>query len=114
MDGNCLVTNVVYSATVETLDVLDEAVGEQSYTGLAENWKKRFYQHRSSFNHRDGRQTSLSNHIWKLNESETLLEYRAVTPTPPEFMSVYALPSGYSPLPHSKDEQERPIPLAQT
>ena len=31
-DGNCLVTNVVYSATVKTLDVLDEAVDEQSYT----------------------------------------------------------------------------------
>ena len=50
MDGNCLVTNVVYTATVETLDVLDEAVDEQSYTGLAEKWKARFYQHRSSFN----------------------------------------------------------------
>ena len=37
MYGNCLVTSVVYAATVETLDALDEAVGEQSYTGLVES-----------------------------------------------------------------------------
>lgn len=30
MDGNCLVTNVVYTATVETLDVMDEATEEQN------------------------------------------------------------------------------------
>ena len=66
-EGNCLVTNVVYAATVETLDALDEAVEEQSYTGLVESWKPSFYQHRSSFTHRTGRQTSLSNHIWKLS-----------------------------------------------
>ena len=74
MDGNCLVTNVVYAATVETLDVMDEAVEEKSYTGLAETWKARFYQHRSSFNHRHVNQTSLSNHIWKLRDQD--LEWR--------------------------------------
>lgn len=74
MNGNCLVTNVVYSATVETLDVLDEPTEEQSYTGLAESWKARLYQHRSSFNHRHVNQTSLSNHIWKLKDED--LNYR--------------------------------------
>ena len=65
LDGNCLVTNVVYSAKVETLDVLDEAVEEQSYTGLAENWKSRLYQHWSSY-----LQTRLSTH------KDQDLEYR--------------------------------------
>ena len=74
IEGNCLVTNVVYAATVETLDALDEAVEEQSYTGLVESWKPSFYQHRSSFTHRTGRQTSLSNHIWKLRDQD--LDYR--------------------------------------
>ena len=60
LDGHCLVEPVVYGA-----EVVDSDPKSETYTGLTSNtFKKRFYKHRSSFQHEDQEHESiLSKHI---------------------------------------------------
>ena len=63
LDGQCLVSGVVYRATVE-----DNNNNSSTYTGLTSNtFKKRYYAHRSTFENEDHENpTTLSSHIWDL------------------------------------------------
>jgi len=63
LDGHCLVQSVVYGA-----EVIDSDLNSETYTGLTSNtFKKRFYKHRSSFQHEEQEhETTLSAHIWDL------------------------------------------------
>ena len=53
MNGQCRQANVIYGATVKTLDVLGEAVEDsaETYTGISYPvWKIRMYRHHTTFN----------------------------------------------------------------
>ena len=67
MAGNCLISSVVYQATVTTEDNRPA----QTYVGLTENsFKARFANHKSSFNNPDKTlSTELSKHVWCLKEA---------------------------------------------
>ncbi|KAJ8021191.1 hypothetical protein HOLleu_38317 [Holothuria leucospilota] len=67
LQGNCLTNNIVYQATVTRHDNHKE----ETYIGLTENtFKTRYNAHKSSFKHKDKRNaTALSEHIWKLKDS---------------------------------------------
>ena len=64
LDGECLVNEVVYQATVETQDT------KETYIGLTANqFKARYRNHQMSFRHEKRRnETELSKHLWKLKE----------------------------------------------
>ena len=62
-EGSCRERNVVYQATVKS------GKDERKYTGLASEFKNRYYQHRHSFNNRERRDdTALAQHIWDLQD----------------------------------------------
>ena len=62
--GKCLAKGVIYKATVT-----QENSKINTYIGLTSNsFKKRFYSHNNSFKNPDANQTSLSNHVRKLQE----------------------------------------------
>ena len=64
LDGECLVNEVVYQATVKTKDT------KETYIGLTSNqFKARYRNHQMSFRHEKRRnETELSKHLWKLKE----------------------------------------------
>ena len=64
LDGECLVSEVVYQATVNTQDT------RETYIGLTANqFKARYRNHQMSFRHEKRRnETELSKHLWKLKE----------------------------------------------
>ena len=66
LEGNCLIKNIVYMATVET------ETNSSSYVGMTGNsFKTRYYNHFKSFkNKRNKNETELSKYIWKLKEKE--------------------------------------------
>ena len=68
LQNKCLVTNVVYEAHITTND---DPQG-RDYIGLTEGtFKKRFTQHKSSFNNIDySNKTSLSKYVWSLKNEE--------------------------------------------
>ena len=68
LGGACQTDGLVYGAKVTKSS--DQS--EQFYTGLtARTFKLRYYEHQSSFRHRDQRhKTTLSDHIWKLIDEE--------------------------------------------
>ena len=69
LQDNCLQKGVVYQATVTQTNTMREDI----YIGITENvFKTRYNQHASSFrpSHKSSA-TSLSEHIWKLKESNT-------------------------------------------
>ena len=69
LQGNCLQKGVVFQATVTQTNTMREDI----YIGITENeFKTRYNQHTSSFrlSHKSSA-TSLSEHIWKLKESNT-------------------------------------------
>ena len=70
MDGQCRQANVVYGATVETLDILGEPVEDsaETYTGISYPvWKIRLYRHNTTFNNPALRSDSaLADYIWDL------------------------------------------------
>ena len=64
LEGKCLQANVVYQASVTT-----EATNE-SYVGLATNFKDRYRNHMTSFRHANRRnETELSKYIWTLKDA---------------------------------------------
>ena len=64
LEGNCIIQNIVYMATVET------ETNTSSYVGMTGNsFKTRYYNHIKSFKNRCY-ETELSKHIWKLKEKE--------------------------------------------
>ena len=67
VNGDCLIQNVVYQATVESL------MGKETYIGLTANqFKTRFRNHTSSFRNESKRNaTELSKHIWSLKDTKT-------------------------------------------
>jgi len=64
LDGECLVSEFVYQATVNTQDT------KEIYIGLTANQSKaRYRNHQMSFRHERRRnETELSKHLWKLKE----------------------------------------------
>ena len=66
LEGNCLIKNIVYMATVET------ETNTSSYVGMTgNNFKTRYYNHIKSFkNKRYKNETELSRYIWKRKEKE--------------------------------------------
>lgn len=64
LNGECLVSEVVYQATVNTQDT------KETYIGLtATQFKARYSNHQMSFRHEKRRnETELSKHLWKLKE----------------------------------------------
>ena len=68
MSQNCLMSNIVYEATV-TSNL--PQYGEKKYIGLCEStFKKRFSAHKTSFNRERYRnQTTLSTEVWRIKES---------------------------------------------
>ena len=66
LPGSCLTSALVYRATVEA-----DGQPTRNYVGLTEQtFKARFYTHKDSFTHYEKRNaTSLSQHIWSLNEA---------------------------------------------
>ena len=67
MNENCLATNVIYEATI---NANLPNYQEKKYIGLCEStFKKRFANHKSSFNHEGYKNsTSLSVELWKIKE----------------------------------------------
>jgi len=67
MNQNCLISNIVYEATLTSN--LPE-YGEKKYIGLCEStFKKRFSGHKTSFNHERYRnQTMLSTEVWRVKD----------------------------------------------
>ena len=70
MSGQCRQANVIYGATVKTLDILGEAVEDsaETYTGISYPvWKIRMYRHHTTFNNPAYRsETALADYIWDL------------------------------------------------
>ena len=70
MNGQCRQANVLYGATVKTLDILGEPVEDsaETYTGISYPvWKIRMYRHHTTFNNPDYRsETALADYIWDL------------------------------------------------
>ena len=64
--GACQTDGLVYGAAVTKMS--DQS--KEFYTGLtSRTFKKRYYEHQSSFKHTEQRhKTTLSNHIWKLRD----------------------------------------------
>ena len=64
LDGECLVSEVVYQATVKT------PAAQETYSGLTANqFKARYRNHQMSFRHVKRRnETELSKHLWKLKD----------------------------------------------
>ena len=72
LDGNCLLRNIVYKATVTPID---NPTDEETYIGMTgDTFKNRYGNHKKSFSHRKYEtETSLSKHIWTLKDSN--IEY---------------------------------------
>ena len=77
LEGNCLTTNVVYSATV-TSTVNGRNETKKTYIGLTEPpFKRRFTVHKHTFNERNTpNDTSLSKYIWNLKDTGAAWEIK--------------------------------------
>ena len=66
LDGNCLVTDMVYKCEVKTANT------NQEYIGLTSNtFKQRFTTHKGTFKHQhQAHSTTLSSHIWDLKSKQ--------------------------------------------
>ena len=65
LPGKCNTDGVVYQAIVRS-----NTGGEESYIGLAKNFKKRFRQHKASMTDKKSEgATTLSSHFWKVKEA---------------------------------------------
>ena len=65
LKGKCFTTNTVYQATVTTETLTD------SYLGLVTNFKERYRNHASSFQHQNKRhETELSKHVRTLKDNK--------------------------------------------
>ena len=65
-NGNCLIENVVYKATVNSQEGLKEYIGQ-----TMNSFKTRFSNHKSSFNNwHKKKATTLSSYIWKLKKNK--------------------------------------------
>jgi hypothetical protein len=64
LEGKCLTKNVVYEAQVSTVNRTKIYIGS---TG--NDFKSRYYSHKSSFNHRGNNETELSKYIWNLKDA---------------------------------------------
>ena len=67
LDGECIIKNVIYKATVRTNN------STKLYVGSTGGWfKKRWYKHRADFRNKNLRlSTELSKYIWKLKDEGT-------------------------------------------
>ena len=66
LEGNCLIKNIVYMATVET-----ETISSSYICMTGNSFKTRYYNHIKSFkNKRHKNENELSKYIWKLKERE--------------------------------------------
>ena len=68
-ENSCRTRNVVYQATVTSNKE------ERKYTGLATEFKTRYYQHRHTLNNRNKKDdTALAQHIWNLKDKDKPFE----------------------------------------
>ena len=66
LDGNCLSRNTLYSGKISS-DLPN--YGETEYVGISEpEWKKRFANHRTSFNNRKYASTEIAKEIWRIKD----------------------------------------------
>ena len=106
MGGQCRQANVIYGASVKTIDILGEPVeeSEQTYTGISYPvWKTRMYRHHTTFNNPAYRsETALADYIWDLQcpdrcymwgveECENSIEYEIT-------WKILARAPGYNPI----------------
>ena len=70
LPGECDQKNVVYQADVHG----DNKI--MKYFGSTENFKKRYYQHKSSLKDRPANHTTLSSYVWKLKDKEVPFEVK--------------------------------------
>ena len=64
LEGKCLQTNVIYQATVTT------ETTTETYVGLATNFKERYRNHKTSFQHSHRKkETELSKYVWSLQDA---------------------------------------------
>ncbi len=81
LPGKCQSSNIIYQAKVSTQD------SEETYIGLtATTFKKRFSNHKQSFNDRNKRfNTQLSKYVWELKDQERdfIINWRIVTKAQP-------------------------------
>ena len=68
VDGNCQTKNLIYQTTVNT----NQLEKPETYVGLtAQTFKKRWDGHKSSIRNRNPKKsTTLSQHIWKLEDEQ--------------------------------------------
>ena len=70
LGGQCRQANVIYGASIKTIDVLGDPVdeSEETYTGTSYTaWKTRLYSHNTTFNNPALRhKTTLADYIWDL------------------------------------------------
>ena len=66
--GQCQQTNVIYGASIKTLDIMGAPVeeSEETYTGTSyPPWKIRWYRHNTTFNNPALRHhTTLADYVW--------------------------------------------------
>ena len=69
LDGNCLATDIVYKATVESKNSENSSTSTvKHYIGLATNFKERYANHMMTFRQRKYSNSDLSSHIWMLKD----------------------------------------------
>ena len=69
VDGKCLTESVIYSASVKPV-----GASPMNYIGLTgDSFKSRFNGHTDTFRHRNGKMSTLSSHVWDLEDKG--LEY---------------------------------------
>ena len=65
VDGKCLTESVIYSATVNSNN------SSMNYIGLTgDSFKTRFNGHTDTFRHREGKMSTLSSHVWDLEDKK--------------------------------------------
>ena len=75
LEGQCLMKSVVYKATVTTNQ---PKLKRKTYYGMTGGtFKKRYYGHKSDFEHKDKYGTTLSRYIWKLKDIKSNMSENA-------------------------------------
>ena len=74
--GECLTESVIYSATVDS-SINNSNKSSMTYIGLTgDSFKSLFNGHTSTFRHRKGNMSTLSTHIWDLEDKKANYEIK--------------------------------------
>ena len=85
LPGACNQEGVVYQASVKNM-----RGEEETYIGLAKNFKKRYYGHTKTFKEKPEKSTTLSTHFWKEREKggEPVVAWKILEKNIPTFNPV--------------------------